>query len=133
MDVHVWASVVILQWNRGPICRSVLDEGAEAYVTPVGPHLVGVAFLFDPEFGARNGKTDTRNRYERLLDAFLSQGAAHQSRTAIRGAGPFEQRVRARVQGRVLLIGDAAGYLDPITGEGFALDWPPHTPPSAVS
>ena len=34
---------------------------------------------------------------------------------------PFERRVRSVVSGRVLLIGDAAGYLDPITGEGIRL------------
>jgi len=41
--------------------------------------------------------------------------------TAARGAGPFEQRVRRRVLGRVMLVGDAAGYLDPLTGEGIRL------------
>jgi flavin-dependent dehydrogenase len=36
-----------------------------------------------------------------------------------RGAGPLRQDVRRRVAGRVLLIGDAAGYLDALTGEGI--------------
>jgi len=39
----------------------------------------------------------------------------------LRGAGPFDQKTQARVEGRILLIGDAAGYLDPITGEGIAI------------
>ena len=30
-------------------------------------------------------------------------------------------RARRRVAGRVLLVGDAAGYLDPLTGEGLRL------------
>ena len=38
-----------------------------------------------------------------------------------RGAGPFEQRSRGVVSGRVALVGDAAGYLDAITGEGIGL------------
>ena len=38
-----------------------------------------------------------------------------------RGAGPLEQRVRAVHAGRIALVGDAAGYLDAITGEGLAL------------
>jgi flavin-dependent dehydrogenase len=37
------------------------------------------------------------------------------------GAGPLRQRVRGRVAGRVLLVGDAAGYVDALTGEGVAL------------
>ena len=38
-----------------------------------------------------------------------------------RGAGPFERRVRTKARGNVLLVGDAAGYVDPLTGEGVAL------------
>jgi flavin-dependent dehydrogenase len=39
----------------------------------------------------------------------------------VRGAGPLRQRARQRVAGRVLLVGDAAGYVDALTGEGIAL------------
>ena len=39
----------------------------------------------------------------------------------MRGAGPFDVTVDAQVRGRVLLVGDAAGYVDAITGEGVAL------------
>jgi flavin-dependent dehydrogenase len=37
------------------------------------------------------------------------------------GAGPLRQRARSRSAGRVLLVGDAAGYVDALTGEGIAL------------
>jgi flavin-dependent dehydrogenase len=37
-----------------------------------------------------------------------------------RGAGPLRQRTTRRVAGRVLLVGDAAGYVDALTGEGIA-------------
>jgi flavin-dependent dehydrogenase len=36
-------------------------------------------------------------------------------------AGPLRQHSRARVAGRVLLVGDAAGYVDALTGEGLAI------------
>lgn len=90
-----------------------LAPGAEAYVTPVGRELVGVALLYA---GGR------RRRFDELLEAF----PALRSRlvdpcSAERGAGPFEQRVHRRVSGRVLLAGDAAGYVDPLTGEGLHL------------
>ena len=39
----------------------------------------------------------------------------------MRGAGPFRQRTSARRAGRVLLVGDASGYVDAITGEGLRL------------
>jgi 2-polyprenyl-6-methoxyphenol hydroxylase-like FAD-dependent oxidoreductase len=39
----------------------------------------------------------------------------------VMGAGPLRQRALSRVNGRVLLVGDAAGYVDALTGEGIAL------------
>jgi flavin-dependent dehydrogenase len=93
-----------------------LGPGAEAYVTPVAHDHVGVAVL---QPAARPFVL-----FEAALEAFplLARhlvGAPVASRA--RGAGPFEQRVKRRVAGRVLLVGDAAGYLDPLTGEGVAL------------
>jgi flavin-dependent dehydrogenase len=38
-----------------------------------------------------------------------------------RAAGPLRQRVSTRAAGRVLLVGDAAGYVDALTGEGLGL------------
>lgn len=39
--------------------------------------------------------------------------------TEARGAGPLLQRSRSRASGRVLLAGDASGYVDALTGEGM--------------
>ncbi len=39
----------------------------------------------------------------------------------LRGAGPLRQQVRSRAVGRVLLVGDAGGYVDALTGEGLAV------------
>ena len=36
-------------------------------------------------------------------------------------AGPLRQKVRSRTAGRVLLVGDAAGYVDALTGEGLGI------------
>ncbi|MEV6984814.1 NAD(P)/FAD-dependent oxidoreductase [Sphaerisporangium sp. NPDC051017] len=84
----------------------------EAYVTPVADDLVGVAVL-----------GSERRRYDEHLAEFpglvaLLDGPAA---TPVRGAGPLRRRVRARVAGRVLLVGDAAGYVDALTGEGVSL------------
>jgi flavin-dependent dehydrogenase len=37
----------------------------------------------------------------------------------MRGSGPMPWRPQAIANGRVALVGDAAGYLEPITGEGM--------------
>lgn len=91
----------------------ILGAGAEAYVTPVAADEIGVAILHGPpaRFDALLGRFPSLSR---RLDCAARVGRD-------RGAGPFEQRVRRRVSGRVLLVGDAAGYLDPLTGEGVSL------------
>ena len=87
--------------------------GAEAYVTPVAEDEVGIAIL-----------TSTRGPYEHHLEAFPAlreplAGARWSSEA--RGAGPLRQGSRQRVQGRALLVGDASGYIDALTGEGVSL------------
>ena len=95
-----------------------LSPRAEAYVTPCGPARVGVAFLWS------DGALEERPAVESLLARFphLARrlgGAATDSEPL--GAGPFLQRARARVAPRVALLGDAAGYVDAITGEGMSV------------
>jgi flavin-dependent dehydrogenase len=89
--------------------------GAEAYLTPAGRGRVGLAFLF-----ARS----QRARFEELLSRFPAleerlSGAPFDSE--VRGAGPLERCARARVADRLVLLGDAAGYLDAVTGDGLSL------------
>ncbi len=97
------------------------SDRAEAYVTPVADDLIGVAILFDGDpIPAGKG---AEAKYNTLLAKFpeLMERLTAEACTVVRGAGPFERRVRTRRAGRVLLVGDAAGYLDPITGEGIRM------------
>lgn len=100
--VAPWTDFVDVHWS----------PYGEAYVTPVGDDLVGVAIL-----------TRTRRAYDEHLADFpgLAASLHGPAATAVRGAGPLRQRVRRRTAGRVLLVGDAAGYVDALTGEGIAL------------
>ncbi|MFD7962158.1 NAD(P)/FAD-dependent oxidoreductase [Streptomyces zaomyceticus] len=85
----------------------------EAYVTPLGSQLLGVALL-----------TSLRAPFDEQLAGFPELAAALPRQAAVgavRGAGPLRQKVRSRVHGRVLLVGDAAGYIDALTGEGVSL------------
>lgn len=86
---------------------------AEAYVTPVADDVVGVAFLSDRRASFADHVTGFRPLAERLAGA--------EPVSAVAGAGPLRQRSRRRVAGRVLLVGDAAGYVDALTGEGISL------------
>jgi flavin-dependent dehydrogenase len=97
-----WTRFVEVHWS----------PWGEAYVTPVGEDLVGVAVL-----------SRQRRPFQELLGTFPTLagrlGGVPMSR--VRGAGPLRQRSRSRVAGRVLLVGDAAGYVDALTGEGIAV------------
>lgn len=96
-----WSSYVEVHWGRD----------AEAYVTPVAPDLVGVALL-----------TTTRAAFTDQLVGFPAlRSRLDDVHGSVLGAGPLWQRSRRRVAGRVLLLGDAAGYVDALTGEGIAL------------
>ena len=102
-SVAPWTDLVEVYWSGL----------GEAYVTPVAEDLVGVAIL-----------TSARGSFDSHLDAFPAlkrrlRGACPAN--TVMGAGPLRQRVRARVAGRVLLVGDAAGYVDALTGEGIAV------------
>jgi flavin-dependent dehydrogenase len=100
-----------------------LADGAEAYVTPVAVDSVGVAFLWSEASEAFEARAlePPWHRLERKFPALMQklEGAAPHSR--IRGAGPLERASRARTADRFALVGDAAGYVDAITGEGISL------------
>ncbi len=105
-----WSNLVEVYWN----------DQMEAYITPVSPHKVGVAFL------SRKGALPQhkgRLLIHSILEDFpelkekLGQQSAEES---FQGIGPLHQKVKGIVHGRVLLFGDAAGYLDAITGEGIS-------------
>jgi flavin-dependent dehydrogenase len=97
-----WTTCVEVHWSRV----------GEAYVTPVADDEVGVAVL-----------TSERRAWADLLPCFpaLADRLGGPATSELRGAGPLRQRAGSRVAGRVLLVGDAAGYVDALTGEGIAL------------
>ncbi|HEX6450215.1 MAG TPA: FAD-dependent monooxygenase [Trebonia sp.] len=96
-----WTDLVEVHWARD----------AEAYVTPVSDGLVGIAVLC-----ARGGGFGERlAAFPALRDRLAGAAAA----TRVRGAGPLRQDVPRRTAGRVLLAGDASGYIDALTGEGI--------------
>lgn len=97
-----WTDLIEVHWN--PV--------AEAYITPVGPEEIVVAVL-----------TSGRGTWADQLAGFPAVreliGDAEPTST-VRGAGPFRQRARTVARGRIALVGDAAGYIDALTGEGLS-------------
>ncbi|MEU6311028.1 NAD(P)/FAD-dependent oxidoreductase [Streptomyces sp. NPDC047014] len=100
--VEPWSDLVEVHWSAR----------CEAYVTPLAADRVGVAVL-----------TGDQAPFEEQLARFprLASRLAGRADGPVRGAGPLRQGARVRVAGRVLFVGDAAGYVDALTGEGLTL------------
>jgi flavin-dependent dehydrogenase len=102
VQIAPWSDHVEVHWA----------PGTEAYVTPVANDCVGIALLT-----SQRGGFDCRlAEFPALRDRI--EGCAHEPD---RAAGPLRQKVSSRAAGRVLLVGDAAGYVDALTGEGLGL------------
>jgi len=99
--VAAWTNLVEVHW--GP--------SVEAYVTPVADHVVGVALLGPPLVDYAAALATFPSLVRRLRDG--------EPVDSVRGAGPLRQRTTGRTAGRVRLVGDAAGYVDALTGEGL--------------
>jgi 2-polyprenyl-6-methoxyphenol hydroxylase-like FAD-dependent oxidoreductase len=100
-----------------PFVEVHFQRGLEAYVTPAGASRVGVAFLWEDGTQAEISFASLLNQFPRLL----AQLAGAPADSEPRGAGPLARGVRARTADRLVLVGDAAGYVDAITGEGLSL------------
>lgn len=102
-ELEPWSDTVEVYYGRS----------AELYVTPIAQREVGIAMLGAQHTDFDAAIAEIPELADRLADATPT--------TTRRGAGPFRQRTRARTEGRVLLVGDASGYVDAITGEGLRL------------
>jgi menaquinone-9 beta-reductase len=107
-----WSQEVEIHWN----------DGIEAYITPCGENLVGIAFLWERKRHMRlPGGTQL---IPALLEAFpalkkrLQNSPVSDTPLAV---GPMQRTAIQPIAEGVLLMGDAAGYLDAITGEGISL------------
>ena len=100
-QVEPWSDMVEVHWT----------PTVEAYVTPVGDGIVGVALL------GRQGMDYAASLA--VIPSLACRLAGVSAVSSLRGAGPFRQRTSRRRVGRVLLAGDSSGYVDAITGEGI--------------
>jgi len=101
--VDPWSDLIEVHWT--PAC--------EIYVTPTADGVVGLALLARQGVQFDAALAGAPELAARVRDAEVA--------SELRGAGPFRQRTRARVAGRALLLGDASGYVDALTGEGIRI------------
>ncbi len=103
----------------GRVGEMHVGDGLYCGIAPVGDGLVSVAMA--APMGAKGPGESVAGLFERLLTAL--PGAARTLGSGrrvgpIRGVGPMARRVSRCSGPGFLLVGDAAGFLDPFTGEG---------------
>lgn len=103
-EIEPWSDLVEVHWHN--VC--------EAYCTPVGHRMVGVAMLW-------SGGTATFDELLAFFPNLKSRLAGAKVVSRDRGAGPLERRCKKVFRGQLALVGDASGYVDAISGEGLAL------------
>jgi flavin-dependent dehydrogenase len=104
----------------GRMVRVIVARSFEYYLTPVGVSELQVAVLGDQRAFHRHdlGAATMIDHLRVALGAILDD-AEPLDRPL--GAGPFRQRARRLFVDGAILVGDAAGYFDAITGEGIGL------------
>jgi flavin-dependent dehydrogenase len=102
--VSPWTDFVEVYWGA----RS------QVYVTPVSPDEVGVAVLSrDSHLRLDSALEEFPERHKRLRGAGPSSSE--------RGAITASRKLKSVFRGQTVLIGDASGSVDAITGEGLSL------------
>jgi len=108
----------------GELGEMHVAEGGYCGVAPLSKTLANVAFVLDArELGGAAG--DLEGFYRRALARRWPRIAERLERAHIleppRAIGPLAVRCRALAADGVVLLGDAAGFYDPFTGEGVTL------------
>ncbi len=101
-----WSRFVEVHWG----------ERGQAYITPVGPEQVCVAFI----------TREKQPSIDESLHGFpeiVAKLAGAPSAGASRGAVTLGRRLHRVTRGPVALIGDASGSVDAITGEGLGISF----------
>ncbi len=94
-------------------------KGYELYVTPLPAREILVAALV--ENGAMEGPAEQAySRWLRAEPVLAGRLEGAEQITPIAGRSPLTSRARKGVAPGLVLLGDAAGFVDPITGGGMA-------------
>lgn len=103
LPVKPWSDFVEVWWGKD----------FEIYITPVASDVINIALLANRAMTLEDALKDLPALAEKIdLTNALTKRA---------GAGPLLHRTTRRRVGRILIAGDAAGFVDAMTGEGNTL------------
>lgn len=99
-------------------------DGYELYLTPATDGTVGLAALCE-HATMRDGTGDKGARLDALIAnapaPLRNRLAGSKPASAALACGPLRVRTKGVFAGRTILVGDASGYVDALTGEGMSL------------
>jgi flavin-dependent dehydrogenase len=94
-----------------------VDDLGEAVMTPVGETAVNVNVVWD----AATTEPPAFDTIGRRFPALHARLAGAPLLSTLRGAGPMERLATRRTAERMLLIGDAGGFIDSIAADGLSM------------
>ncbi|HYK65259.1 MAG TPA: NAD(P)/FAD-dependent oxidoreductase [Patescibacteria group bacterium] len=94
-----------------------VDDKGEAVVTPVSEESVSINFVWE------DGVVDQPKiaTLARRFPALLARLGGARTISTVRGAGPMARAAKRRNGDRMVLVGDAAGFVDSISGDGLSI------------
>jgi geranylgeranyl reductase family protein len=97
-----------------------VTDGAYVGLAPLGGGVTNVALVVDLDRGAiRPPLADAFRRWLAVFPTLRGRVEAAELVSPLRGVGPFGRTTRRATADRTLLVGDAADFYDPFTGEGM--------------
>jgi flavin-dependent dehydrogenase len=114
---------VMAHWSvdreQDPWIRITIGSGFEVYEAPVGARerLVGI-LCHRSRMNAFSGRL--ADEYQSIAGELVPALARASRCSEVRATGPFNYRARTVARDGVFLVGDAAGFVDPISAEGLA-------------
>jgi flavin-dependent dehydrogenase len=95
----------------------------EAYLTPTGPNELNLVFLWSNGFPlAGYGAFELFSYFLKQFPKLEKRVLFSQHKHEMRACGPFDKIVPKKyLSHKAILIGDAAGYSDPLSGEGMSM------------
>jgi flavin-dependent dehydrogenase len=94
-----------------------VDDLGEAVVTPVSDGAVNVNVVWEPDTIEHPSFATLCARFP----ALQARLASAEPVSTIRGAGPMARRALRRTDDRLVLIGDAGGFIDSIAADGLSM------------
>lgn len=94
------------------------NQGIEAYITPVGPELTELAFIWNTDLHS----PQQEGLYQGLINHFpelKTRFPLYEGK--INSYGPFPRASEEIYKDNIFLLGDALCFIDGITGEGISL------------